>query len=469
MSGQNVVVEPKALPALHRNQRRFLYLGGAVVTLLMVATIFAIALSSIRDYHRQQREIFQEAGTDIDALLARLKLQHRNAMRVFSSLWLTQQPWLQSVGAPLQKQFAAQDGQLLIQVDPPNQPWLILGVDTTGLPDATQAAILGLAREASTLAPAARGGKPGTRAYVYDPLGRMFGIEGVDTEAQLLGALHVQTRKQALERLMLADDRWQREAVHAMGAPAVDNRVAPLFLGHDPLTGEPAIVEGLRLPFAPDSGSRAIVFESLGQLVESLSPPASVRLVSATDETILGENQAPDVHKADPALLQELHDHLPRHHGPVLFSKGGMYKVAGTLRNADWTLVRLYSRQQMLVDIGHRLLPFLLVTALILAILWTLLLYTDRRVFAPALAGVERVYESEALSRIIIEASPVGLCLLDPENHQPIMENDVMRGFAADSAEPPSSLYARLAAGAPAKPAGPIAGIRPGNWNSSWT
>src|SRR5690606_34761115 len=97
-------------------------------------------------------------------------------------------------------------------------------------------------------------------------------------------------------------------------------------------------------------------------------------------------------------------------------------------------------------DKGTRLLGEALAALVILAALWLLLLRMDRRVFAPALADASRVYESEALSRVIIDTSPVGLVLMDPASGQPLVENELARQLAGghDAIEGPG-LYALLA------------------------
>ena len=128
---------------------------------------------------------------------------------------------------------------------------------------------------------------------------------------------------------------------------------------------------------------------------------------------------------------------LRKHQRLLLYGGGGLLTLT-ILLTAAAALAALWVQHASVVA----------VTVAILVLLWALLLRMDRRVFAPALAGAERVYESDAFNRAIVATSPVALCLLDPLNAQPILQNRRMREYADRLAGGSGALHVRLLEGA---------------------
>ncbi|QAU25309.1 sensor histidine kinase [Dyella sp. M7H15-1] len=81
---------------------------------------------------------------------------------------------------------------------------------------------------------------------------------------------------------------------------------------------------------------------------------------------------------------------------------------------------------------------------LLLGTLWLLLIRQDRSIFAPVLARAKRVYQSELLNRTMIETSPVGLCVISMRNGAPLLQNDLVREYATDIADPDGTFYKQL-------------------------
>ncbi|MGS7840018.1 PAS domain-containing sensor histidine kinase, partial [Stenotrophomonas maltophilia] len=65
-------------------------------------------------------------------------------------------------------------------------------------------------------------------------------------------------------------------------------------------------------------------------------------------------------------------------------------------------------------------------------------------VLRPALEQAARVHESEALSRTLIETSPVGLCLLDQQSGQLILHNQALEQLAGGTVPGLASVVQRL-------------------------
>jgi two-component system capsular synthesis sensor histidine kinase RcsC len=70
-------------------------------------------------------------------------------------------------------------------------------------------------------------------------------------------------------------------------------------------------------------------------------------------------------------------------------------------------------------------------TGMIIAVVWTLILLFNRRVFQPVLARSQRVFESEHLSRTLVETAPVGLGLIALPSGQPLLSSPAMTDKAA--------------------------------------
>ncbi|MBN3794122.1 hybrid sensor histidine kinase/response regulator [Burkholderia sp. Ac-20392] len=90
----------------------------------------------------------------------------------------------------------------------------------------------------------------------------------------------------------------------------------------------------------------------------------------------------------------------------------GRMVLAQQLGDTGYTLVYTYSWHDVLAAIRNRTLATAFVLAVILAVIWLLLFLLDRRVFLPMYARSERVFESERLSRTVIETVPVGIGLV---------------------------------------------------------
>jgi two-component system capsular synthesis sensor histidine kinase RcsC len=117
-----------------------------------------------------------------------------------------------------------------------------------------------------------------------------------------------------------------------------------------------------------------------------------------------------------------------------------------SLHGVDWIAIHSYSFQAILAAKGASLLATIVVTFLILAALWTLLLRMERCVFEPALADASRVYESDALNRAIVQTSPIGLALLDRHTYRPVMQNGVASQIMMGNQEKLDAFYEAMCA-----------------------
>ena len=83
-------------------------------------------------------------------------------------------------------------------------------------------------------------------------------------------------------------------------------------------------------------------------------------------------------------------------------------------------------------------------TCAIIVVVWTLILLFNRRVFQPVLARSQRVFESEQLSRTLVETAPVGLTLIAVESGQTLLSSPAMIDTATQMLVPTPALSTEL-------------------------
>ncbi|QAU23032.1 sensor histidine kinase [Dyella sp. M7H15-1] len=435
----------RELSALHRHQRRLLYGGGCLLSLLILLAAASSILSGINRYHAQQRAVFQDGQGAMDYFFVQRDRAYASSINASDTLWATRQDLLLQIGAPIARDFLAQGQRALVTAS--NKvavPWLTLGRDADGMPSSKLSAYLGLIHEysaytATTVDFVQSSGR--LTVYAYDPSGELFTVTGFQDEAELLRALKVSTREQAFALLMRSELHGRNmDSVSGKNVQSANDERMVSYYGLNPFNGEPSLIGCTTLMADGSIYLRRISLVPVDNLKQRLVDEASGTFAIFTHEgdMVLETGVSSLFQQADlSSALQnrELWKHPSV--APVLLRQHGIYLVVGSLRGVDWTMVHLYSWRDVVVAERAHATKVAAMLLLILAVLWILLWRMDRRGFAPALEGASRVYESEALNRTIIETSPIGLCLLDPESGHPILQNDMVRRVAGigDAAE----------------------------------
>lgn len=91
-----------------------------------------------------------------------------------------------------------------------------------------------------------------------------------------------------------------------------------------------------------------------------------------------------------------------------------------------WTLIHAQSWREIAVAVRPQVIVTLVTSALIVALTWLLLLLVKRRVFVPAVRQSQRVFESEQLSRTLVQTAPVGLGLIAQDGGRPLLRSPTM-------------------------------------------
>jgi two-component system capsular synthesis sensor histidine kinase RcsC len=435
------------LSSLRRHQRRLLFGGGGLVSLLILATLLVAVLSDVDAFHAAQQRRFAEARASVDYFLLQRDRAYAANINGSEAMWNGQQALLQAQGRPLVDRFLASGSQLMVRAEGATAvPWLVLGAKDDPLPRPQLDAYLGIMVEYSAYTAATitalRASGPVTM-YLYEPQGRLLAVAGVADEAQLLHALRVGSREEAFARLLVNEERARamRPLAGPVESAAGSGRLISRF-DTNPITGQPSLVGVQTLLQGREPAFRRIVFEPVETIKARLDERVSgaYAVVTRDGRTVLRSAGMP--RDVSPALAGRI---AAAGGGDGRLHTGGQFIVHGPVHGVDWTVLHLYGWDDLWREKGGRLLAQALASAVILLALWLLLLRLHRRVFTPALADASRVYESEALSRVIIDTSPVGLVLIDPTSGEPLVENEPARQMAALVGADGDALYALLA------------------------
>ncbi|KVO19017.1 hybrid sensor histidine kinase/response regulator [Burkholderia ubonensis] len=104
----------------------------------------------------------------------------------------------------------------------------------------------------------------------------------------------------------------------------------------------------------------------------------------------------------------------------------------------NWDLLYVVPWRTMLAEIDAPLATATFVSLGIIVMIWTFLLLFDYQIFRPMHARSVRVFESENLSRTLIETAPLGLALIDLHSGAPLIQSSAMTDLesSVDTAAP---------------------------------
>ncbi|SFS06343.1 two-component system, NarL family, capsular synthesis sensor histidine kinase RcsC [Dyella sp. OK004] len=439
------------LASLRKHHCRLLLGGGLLLSVLIIATAAGSIYLQLQDYLAQQQKTFSDGKIAVDTYLAQRDRGLSRSLNVLNMLWRERHKYLTDLGRPIKPVFEAAREEVLIKANASSIPILALGHSTMDLPRSDLSAYLGLIYEASSHggATVTETESPGsTTTYGYEPSGSLFTFTRIKNEQQLLSTLGTSSREEAFSRLMLSPQRLHPNATGPNSFESARTGRIVSFYGENPLTREPSIVGVMNLMDQEETYYRLVTFEPLWRIGQALKEfqGGSFMIVSQDGELVLR-------HMIDDATLHDALGLLKADRPepswsdtPVVKRSGGTFLMAMPLRGVDWTIVHTFDVHDIVAATGAKLGFIALSALLCLYVLWILLRRIERRAFRPALHDAMRVYESEALSRTIVEMSPIGLCLIDRQSAQPILHNDVVKEFAAEAKKDGKHFYARLLA-----------------------
>lgn len=105
---------------------------------------------------------------------------------------------------------------------------------------------------------------------------------------------------------------------------------------------------------------------------------------------------------------------------------GRSVSFSEALGDTGWTLTYVFSWRTVVSAIAGRVLLSACTTFAILLGQWVILLLMMKRYFKPIMDQSGRVFESEQLSRTLIETAPIGLSLIAKASGQPLLNSPTM-------------------------------------------
>jgi two-component system capsular synthesis sensor histidine kinase RcsC len=427
-----------------RRYKRLLVFGSGLVTTVMMLLAFAFAtLSALRTHIAAERQDFI---VDRDLILGQIRASEESFRTALVGAELT---WHEApkVDSALVKRFRSDGYQFVLHPSPALWPQRIFGVNGDALSDDEIGRYLVLAQElrrARIVHSLARGHQlPG---YFY---GMRHDIAGImpspsSSNPPMLGtpADHKHLMTALAEGLdNLADIRaggesdqrpsmfWIPPAVSPLTGKMAIRLAAPAF--HNGLPFAMLVTEYepefLTTPLHVDQfdGNYLIVSEK-GEIVASTAGHAPGSVLK-DGEPSLG------VARTIGSTRREIWRH-------------GAFTIAERLGETGWVLVYTYTWRDIVAGIGKQIGISAGMTIATLVAVWVFLTYFRRRVFRPVIERSERVFESERLSRTLIDTAPVGLGLIAMKNGTPLLYSPTMVETTKLLVVPAPTLTSELAA-----------------------
>ena len=426
------------LSVLRRFRRSALFGGGIVLTVLALVT-FGIAIASMIRAHvsSEQRELAIE-GRRIasDVMLAEMTLR--------STVYMTELMWNQHATAAsgAAATFEAGGAHMVRQSDAAQQPILFLGATPqTSVPEFDR--FVALADRVSRVLAQQR--YPFT-SYLYTP-SRDFVVASLSPWPDRTHVDAVLANRAALF------DAFTQDAGGAIAPATIDDPQSGLRTVRwvepyrNPVTGVQSIRLSVHAVDAAGKPFAILVTEiPLGFMLRALSADrfdgtfAVVGRDGALITTSAGDAVSPDVAQA----VREASAGAAS--GIVLRrASNGVLTASGPFGTTGWRLVYASTWRNALAGAWPQIRLPMVLTAGLIAALWLLLWWFNRRVFAPILERSERVVEIEHLNRMLIETAPIGLGVIDARSGEPMLRSPVMADIAQRVRVDAPSLSAELA------------------------
>ncbi len=111
--------------------------------------------------------------------------------------------------------------------------------------------------------------------------------------------------------------------------------------------------------------------------------------------------------------------------------EGGAFTLVSPLGDTGFAIIHTLPWRVMVHAVAGDMATSAAVTAIAVAILWIFALLFHRKIMVPLFERSERVFDSENLSRTLIETAQVGLALVDASDHSTLLENAHMQALRA--------------------------------------
>ncbi|WP_052321654.1 hybrid sensor histidine kinase/response regulator [Ralstonia sp. A12] len=429
------------LSAMRRFRRSALFGGGIVLTLMTLLT-FGIAVASMVHAHneRQRRELAVE-GQRMASEVTQAEIVLR------STIYLAELVWNQrETAAPGDAgRFQADGGRLVRQHDNGLHSVLFASA-TPDTPVPELGRFIALTdRVSDTLAATAiiRGYRFTT--YIYTPSQDFVVMSPLPwpDQAKLDATL---ANRPAFFSALTHDAAGEAAAPKTVYDPNGLRTVRWLEPYRNPLTGELAVRMSI---YGLDAGGKPFAVFVCEVPVDAVLAPLSTDRFDGTF-IVLGAGGAPVAISGDgnkrPEVLAALRELSSVSAGvSVQRASNGVYMVSTPPGSAGGRVVYAFTWRDVLAGVWPEIRLTTLLAAGLIAVLWIMLWWFNRRVFVPTLERSERLVEIERLNRILIETAPIGLGVIDARTGEPMLSSPVMNEVASRAVVGTPSLSAEIA------------------------
>ena len=431
---------PSVISAMRRYQRLGLFGGGIALTVMVLITFGLAVASMIRAYVDDERRELEVEGRRISNEFINAEIAVRSAVSVAEMAWSQSQAKTSNAVERLD----ANGGRLVLQQSK-NSPALLFA---SSAPDATVpnlSRFISLAQHVTdtTIATITAHGFVFS-AYLYTPQR--------DLIAWSSGKWPSQTQIDAAlsDRPAFFDSLTRNADGPIEPASTIDAKTglrAVRWTGpyRNPLTGE----QFTRLStYALDASGQpfaVFVYEaSLALRTRLLSIDRFGGTFVITDHAgaLVAVSQGGSNRPEVLAAAQEAKPSL----GPVVQrASNGVYTVSTPIGLTGWQFAYAYSWRDVLKGVWPQIRWTPAFTIGLIAVLWLLLWWYNRRVFVPMLAHTERAAEVEHLNRLLIQTAPIGLGVIDARSGQPMLRSPAMVDVASRVVTEAPTLSAEIA------------------------
>ncbi|GGA18839.1 hybrid sensor histidine kinase/response regulator [Dyella nitratireducens] len=411
---------------VNRYQRRLLYGGGMVISIMLAAATCVLLYSMARDEIARRYADFA-----VRKLLVQLEFQARDfAVRTFIAHEEAVWPTRESASPALIATFAAQHGRVVLQGNPHFAPVLALGDVTPQQPSDTFGRYLALANEMSYRAGAYfKLQSQAMSGYLYSPSHDFIVFipaPGPDSTLQTHDANDV---RRLIGTIAPSDNEPGQSTTSDVSATS---RLSWLVPALDPIQHQQVI---RLVATAFDNG------KPFATLISNL-PTRSVLAKLPVDQYdtvsfMVDGNGQVLLHTrhglpSENSIYLALHT-LPTLHSeqPVAMFRDGMFIISQGIQGTDWTLIHTFSWGTLIVALWPKLAACVATLLLVIGLIWIALVWLDRKVFIPAWRRSQRIVESENLNRTMITTAPFGFALMGLHDKAVLLQNDVMRAYDA--------------------------------------
>ncbi|WP_137823797.1 ATP-binding protein [Pseudomonas sp. D(2018)] len=410
------------LQRLRRHQYLIVGGGGLLITLAVLLTCLLEIWAVTRGHLDKLQDEVSLDARQLGDFKTRITANMRNNVQ---SIELALRA-ADSVDTRLLREFQLGDHALRVQATADAHPLLVMGASTENAPEDAWP-YLQLAARLSPLVSITRERSTAEHSiYLYSNDKRYLLVSEVPWPGDAWQRGLVSQRGPLLERLTVGLD-------HVKDAPEATARRSEAELHwlppyESPLTGKYVLRTATPVRDATGKAFGNVVYElpvdSVKRQLSESGVSADYMIFDGAGQLMVSSSGSPETERLELAR-KALDNGLGRAYRRDY--QGGQVLYGWALGQSGWTLVYTLGWRELADGLGLQLLVPILTAATLILITWVFLLLIKRRVLAPAVRQSQRVFESEQLSRTLIQTAPVGLALLVVESGEVLLRSPAMQ------------------------------------------